>query len=102
MSSEVKVANTQELKPGECKMVVAEGREIALCNVGGKFHAIDNTCPHQGGPLGEGVLEGNHVVCPWHGWRFDVTTGQCGTIPTIKQDVFECVVEGDEVKVKVP
>ena len=68
---------------------------------GHRFGQIDNTCRHHGGPLGEGVLEGHEVICPWHGWRFDVTTGQCGTIPTIKQDVFECVVEGDEVKVKL-
>ncbi|NQU09221.1 Rieske 2Fe-2S domain-containing protein [bacterium] len=101
MNREVQVANTQDLKPGECKMVEVDGCEIALCNVDGKFHAIDNTCPHQGGPLGEGIMEGKEVVCPWHGWRFDVTTGLCATIPTLNNKVFECTVEGDEVRVKV-
>jgi len=101
MNDEVTVAKIHDLKPGECKMVEAGGREIALCNVDGTFHAIDNVCPHQGGPLGEGIMEGKEIVCPWHGWRFDVTTGQCGSIPTIRNDVFECTVEGDDVKVKV-
>ncbi len=101
MSDPVKVAEVSDLKPGECKTVAVGERELALCNVAGKFYAIDNICPHRGGPLGEGVLEGQVVTCPWHGWKFDVTNGSSPVIPTAKLDAFECVVEGADVKVKL-
>jgi NAD(P)H-dependent nitrite reductase small subunit len=101
MSQWIPAAKVSELKPDEAKVVNAGDREIALFNVDGKFHAVDNLCPHRGGPLAEGVLEGNVVVCPWHGWRFDVLTGQSPVIPTVSVDKFETAVEGDEVKVKV-
>ena len=99
MSNWIKVADVSELKPGESKVVVADGLELALFNVEGKFYATDSICPHQGGPLGEGILEGPLVTCPWHGWRFDVTTGKSPVIPTAKVKIFDCVVEGNDVKV---
>lgn len=101
MSNLITVAKVSDLNPGECKTVTANDRELALANVGGRFYACDNTCPHQGGPLGEGVLEGQQLVCPWHGWRFDVTTGKSPVMP-VKIDTFECVVENGEVKVRLP
>ena len=101
MSELIKVAEVGDLQPGECKTVVAGDREFALANVAGKFHCIDNVCPHQGGPLGEGIMEGQNIVCPWHGWRFDVTTGKSPIIPGMQLDVPECVVEGNDVKVKL-
>ena len=57
-------------------MVQAEGRSIALFNVAGSFCAIDNTCSHEGGPLGEGELAGEIVTCPWHNAEFNVKTGE--------------------------
>ena len=101
MSTWIKVAEISDLPPGEGKTVVAGDRELALFNVAGKFHAIDNICPHRGGPMGEGVLEGQEAVCPWHGWRFDVTTGLSPVVPTAKVDTFEVVVEGNDVKVRI-
>jgi nitrite reductase/ring-hydroxylating ferredoxin subunit len=101
MSDLVKVAEVAEIKPGEGKVVTVGDRELALFNVAGKFHAVDNLCPHRGGPLGEGVLDANVVTCPWHGWRFDVCTGVSPVVPTAKVDKYECVVEGDAVKVRV-
>jgi nitrite reductase (NADH) small subunit len=101
MSEFVPVAKVADLKPGEGKTVIVGDREVALFNVSGKFHAIDNTCPHRGGPLGEGTLDGNVVTCPWHGWRFDVCTGASPVVPTAKVERFECVVEGNDVKVKL-
>ena len=62
---------TIELEVGDCTV------EVAVFNVGGQFFAIDNACSHRGGPLGEGLLEGSVVECPWHGFRFDVRTGAC-------------------------
>jgi nitrite reductase/ring-hydroxylating ferredoxin subunit len=101
MSTLIKVAELNELKPGECKIVTAGDRELALCNVAGQLRAIDNHCPHRDGPLGEGVLAGNLITCPWHGWRFDVTTGQSPVVPTAKVETFEVVVEGNDVKVRI-
>ena len=100
MADFVTVAKVNDLKPGEGKIVEANGKTIALFNVDGKFHAIDNTCKHQGGPLGEGTCEGNIVTCPWHGWQYDVTTGINSANPQVKVDTYEVKVEGEEVKVK--
>jgi len=101
MSQWIHAAKTNELKPGQAKIISAGDRDIALFNVDGTFHAIDNLCPHRGGPLGDGVLEGRVVACPWHGWRFDVTTGNSPVMPSVSVDKFEVAIEGDNVKVKV-
>jgi NAD(P)H-dependent nitrite reductase small subunit len=101
MTDFVKVAQVADVPPGQGKLVLVNDREIALFNLGGRIFAIDNICPHRGGPLAEGVLEGNTVICPWHGWRFDVTTGQNPIIPPARVDTFEVKVEGDDIFVKV-
>lgn len=75
MPKTVKVARTSELSPDSGKAVEADDRCIALFNVEGTFCAIDNTCTHRGGPLGEGELNGESVTCPWHGANFNVKTG---------------------------
>lgn len=76
MAEFVKVAELCEIRPGECKMTEAHGRAIALFNVDGTIYALDNTCLHRGGPLGEGDLAGEVVTCPWHGWQYNVRTGE--------------------------
>jgi len=76
MSERVRIATRSEIPAGEGKVVVALGRVLALFNLQGEFFAVDNTCPHRGGPLGEGHLDGDVVVCPWHGWRFDLRSGR--------------------------
>ena len=65
-----------EIPAGTIREVSVNGKAVAVANVGGEFHAIDNTCLHRGGPLGDGPLEGKIVTCPWHGWQYDVTTGK--------------------------
>jgi ferredoxin-NADP reductase/nitrite reductase/ring-hydroxylating ferredoxin subunit len=75
MADSIRVASAAEIPPGSARLVEAKGNRIALFNVGGRYYAIDDTCSHQGGPLSEGALEGRVVTCPWHGARFDVTTG---------------------------
>jgi nitrite reductase (NADH) small subunit len=62
--------------PGRVKEVEAEGVEVCLANLDGQLSALDNRCPHRGGPLGQGWIEGEAVVCPWHSWSFNVRTGQ--------------------------
>ncbi|HEX3548907.1 MAG TPA: nitrite reductase small subunit NirD [Candidatus Elarobacter sp.] len=72
----VTVARVDEVAPGTAKAVVVGDREIALFNVGGTFYALDNTCPHQGGPLADGWIEGTQVTCPWHAWTFKLADGK--------------------------
>lgn len=75
MSEYVPVATAGDVPPGTGRTVVVEGRPVALFNVGGDYHAIEGTCLHRGGPVGDGDLEGTTVTCPWHGWQYDVATG---------------------------
>ena len=96
-----KVAAASDLKPGMARCVEVGGKEIAVFNYNGKVCALDNTCPHQGGPLGEGELQDNTVVCPWHGWMFDVTTDASPVSPAIKVATYEAKMEGNDVLVKV-
>lgn len=83
--------------------VRAGGREIALFNVNGEFHAIDNTCTHEGGPLGEGMVQGTTVSCPWHYAAFDVTTGESlDPIAPCGVRTYPVVVEEGVVKAELP
>ena len=97
----VRVANEGDLPPGGCGEFVAGGRIVALFNVDGRFHALDGICPHQGGPLGKGELIGSIVTCPWHGFQFDVTSGQHQTSKTLVHPTFPVKVEGGEVFVDI-
>jgi nitrite reductase/ring-hydroxylating ferredoxin subunit len=96
-----KVARTEDIPTGQAKLVEVDGKEIALFNVGGAFHAIDNTCTHVGGPLCEGELEGNEVTCPWHGAMFDVTTGQVLGPPAASNvNRYNVRVDGSDIEVE--
>ncbi len=101
MSGFVRVIDASELAPGACREVMAAGRPVALFNVGGAYHALSNTCLHRGGPLGQGVLDGPVVLCPWHAWSFDVTTGVNTMNPELKVQRFDVKVEDGHVLVKV-
>jgi len=101
MGTLAKVAETNELNPGQCKVVEVQGKTLALFNVGGTFYVLDNTCLHRGGPLGEGDLDDRVVTCPWHGWRYDVTSGANVNNPAVKVACFPVKVEGSSVFVEV-
>ena len=101
MADFVTAAKVSEIREGEGKVVNAKGKDIAIFNVEGEFYAIDNACRHKGGPLGEGMLDGTIVTCPWHHWKFNIKTGISPVNPQIKVDTYEVKVEGDEVKVRV-
>jgi nitrite reductase (NADH) small subunit len=98
----VSVGKTDELRPGEGRMIDAAGKSLALFNVDGTYYAIDNSCAHRGGPLGEGDLDGTIVTCPWHAWRWDVRTGANANNPAVRVSCFPVTVEGGEVFVEVP
>ena len=76
MADFVRAAKTNEIEPGQARLVDVKGKQIALFNVDGKFFALDNTCTHKGGPLAEGEISGHEVTCPWHGATFDIRTGE--------------------------
>lgn len=101
MADFVRVAGTADLAPGSGLVAEVNGQSIALFNVGGTFYAIDNTCVHRGGPLGEGELEGEEVTCPWHAWRYNVKTGACTTNPSACVKAYPVTVEGADVKVQL-
>ena len=98
MSGFVTACPRNDIAPGTGKTLTVGGKEIALFNVDGNFYAIDNTCPHRGGPLGEGELEGCAVTCPWHAWTFDLKTGESLT-DDLKVTCYETKVEGETVLV---
>ncbi|MEE8241636.1 MAG: Rieske 2Fe-2S domain-containing protein [Nitrospirales bacterium] len=99
MADFVKVAGTAELTPGTGVVAEVNGQAIAVFNVDGTYCAVDNTCIHRGGPLGEGELEGDTVTCPWHGWQYNVKTGACINNPSATLKSYEVKVEGTDVKV---
>jgi len=107
------VATTDEIAPGQRKIVEIDGRSIGVFNVGGRFYALRNTCPHAGGRLCEGTLsglvtssvpgeytyerEGEILRCPWHGWEFDILTGRSIFNPhRVRVRTYEVTVETDE------
>jgi len=99
MAEFARVAGTADVKPGSGIVLEVNGQAIALFNVGGTYHAVDNTCVHRGGPLGEGELEGDTVTCPWHGWQYSVTSGKSLNNPSACVKTYEVKVEGADVKV---
>ncbi|MBF6559163.1 MAG: Rieske 2Fe-2S domain-containing protein [Candidatus Binataceae bacterium] len=101
MAGFVKAARRGEIPEGGAKVVEAGGRTIAIFNAGGSFHAIDNSCRHLGGPLGAGEVYGTRVICPWHGWEFDFTTGANVDDPAMRVSCFAVRLEGDDVLVEV-
>ena len=95
----MKVGPRQALPPGTVAEFEAEGATYAICNLDGQFHCIEGVCPHAGGPLGQGNLNGTLLVCPWHGWRYDVTTGVNELNPSISVQKYQVKVEGDDLLV---
>lgn len=104
MSEFVRLAPISEMPaPGEAKEFTCPNDAKVLCvaNVNGTLSALDNVCLHRGGPLAQGFLEGDKIVCPWHGWQFDVKTGQVGHNPEAKTKVHPLKVEGGDVWVEL-
>jgi 3-phenylpropionate/trans-cinnamate dioxygenase ferredoxin subunit len=116
MGKDVKVAKTDELKDGGKKKVSVEGQEILLARVGNSYYAVSNHCPHMGGDLSAGTLEGTVITCPRHGSQFDVRDGKnirwmkgAGLFAAVGKalksprpvTVFKVKVEGDNISVEV-
>ena len=101
MAEFVKVLAAEELPPGQATERFVNGRPVALYNVGGRFYATTNLCIHRGGPLGQGMLDGNVIMCPWHAWTFDVTTGENTVNADMKIGCYPVKVEDGQVLVQV-
>ncbi|HEV8254568.1 MAG TPA: Rieske 2Fe-2S domain-containing protein [Vicinamibacteria bacterium] len=101
MSEFQKAMAAADLPPGQCAEVSVGGKAIALYNVSGTFYATSNLCLHRGGPLGQGMMEGATVMCPWHAWTWDVTTGANTANPGLRIPTYEVRVEGGDVLVNV-
>ncbi|HWM14777.1 MAG TPA: Rieske 2Fe-2S domain-containing protein [Gaiellaceae bacterium] len=95
------VARAEDVPPGSARVVQAGEREVALFNVDGTFHATQSQCLHLKGPLGHGRLKGPVLSCPWHGWQYDVRTGENEFDRSLVLETFEVVVEDGDVKVVV-
>lgn len=102
MSEFVTVATTQDIPPGTGRTVEVQGVWIAVFNVDGSFFAVDNTCPHAGGPIGEGSLSGDIVTCPWHGWQFNVRTGERSGNPNFTVACCPVRVEDEQIQIALP
>jgi nitrite reductase (NADH) small subunit len=101
MANFVKVCKKGDVPVGAGKTVDVSGKPIAVFNLNGDFYAISDTCVHRGGPLGEGELDGKTVICPWHGWRYDVTSGANEMNPSMGVDKYEVKIEGDDLLIGV-
>ena len=101
MSDWVTVARADELPPGKWRAVEVDGTQIVVFNLGGEFHAIEDVCTHDGGQLTGGEVEGEEIVCPRHGARFSIRTGEALSAPAYEPTAkFPVRVENDEVQVR--
>jgi nitrite reductase (NADH) small subunit len=98
----VSICSVAELPPegGLCAFQ-AEGREICVANDGGRYAALDNVCPHRGGPLAEGTQENGRVLCPWHAWAFSLENGSAEHDAAQTVEVFPVEIQGDRVLIAI-
>jgi nitrite reductase/ring-hydroxylating ferredoxin subunit len=97
MARFVKVGRVGDL----AEVVQVDGLRIALFHVCGRYYALEAACPHEGGPLADGVLQGLQVICPWHGYDFHLRTGDCGVDPGLRVLTYPVKVQGDDILIEV-
>ena len=93
----VKVLELSALPEGQALLVIVDGEDVALFRRGEEIFALGNVCPHQGGSLGDGFIEGDIVTCPLHGWEFDLRSGTCMTVPGESVPRYAVTVEAGDV-----
>ncbi len=118
--TEIRAGSVSDFSDGRRVMLRVDGREVVVLEHAGRFFAFENVCRHMGGPVGEGILMGKveavldedkrqlrerfsttqiHLVCPWHGWEYDIATGECAANRRIRLRRYEAVQRGDDVYV---
>jgi nitrite reductase/ring-hydroxylating ferredoxin subunit len=100
MAETIQVCKTSDIPPGRAKTVTAGNTCIAVFNCEGEFYAISDMCPHAGGPLSQGWVDGTMVTCPWHGWSFDLSPEKAAA--NDGADRYTVKVEGDDISVEIP
>ncbi len=95
------IASVSEIPPGTAKVVEIGDMEVAVFNVDGHFYALNNECPHELGPLGEGKIRGDIVMCPWHMWAFNIKTGVAVSYPDQVAKCYNIRIEGDQIYVEL-
>jgi len=99
----LRAASVDEIPVGQGKTIEVHGVELAIFNGGsGRYYASSPSCPHEDGPLGDGVLHGDTIICPWHGFDFDVATGACRVDPDLSIRLYPVRVEGTDLFVELP
>lgn len=91
----VEAARVSDIPPGKCRTVQVGNQTVVLIQVNGEFYALDNCCPHNGGPIGRGEVVGDTVICPYHRWEFDVRTGKAKVITGYRIRTYPVKQEGD-------
>ncbi len=99
--AEFRVASIGEVPDGKSIVVEVEGKRLALFRHQGEFFALDETCPHRGGPLHEGLIQEGVVACPWHLWQFDLRTGVSPVNPLSKVQTYPTRIEGNDLLVNL-
>lgn len=98
----IKVANTAEITEGQKKRFMIEGEAILVANIAGKYHALSDTCTHQKASLSAGTLKGCEIECPWHGAKFDLTTGKPTTLPAVLPlKKYQVKIEGEDILIEL-
>ncbi len=100
MSELVPIGSANQIPNGEGKAFTCGKHRVAVFNIDGAFYAVSDSCPHAGGPLSDGWLDGTEVTCPWHGWSFDVKL--CDEDPKDGLCRYKVQVENGELKVEIP
>jgi nitrite reductase (NADH) small subunit len=102
MSAFFRIAQASDLPAvNEAKEFALGDRVVCVANVNGAISAMDNVCLHHGGPLGQGIIEGGKVVCPWHGWQYDPQTGQAAHNSSARVAVYPIKIENGDVMVEI-
>ncbi len=96
LTTESELPGTNEAKEFPCG-----DKSVCVANVDGRFHAIDNVCPHRGGPLAQGMIENGKIVCPWHAWAWDPISGAEARNPNVKVAVYPMKIEDGDVLVEI-
>jgi NAD(P)H-dependent nitrite reductase small subunit len=92
-----RVASISEIPSGAGRLVEVSGEDIALFNFNGEYYAISDMCPHRGASLAEGFLDGGKVFCPWHCFDFNLKTGECGMVPSLRVRTYDVKITGEDI-----
>ena len=101
MSEFITVTKVKDILPGEARVFFVRGSEIAIFNIQGKFYAVDNLCPHQGGPVVAGKVEGEVLTCPWHRWQFHLPTGISPVNSSVSVKTYPVKVVDGEIRIRM-